>query len=192
MFNPISMLGTLALCFICIGCTAEKDRIVEGEPAPKFTLPTINGEEISLDDVIAENEFVLVDFWSIYCAPCIARFPPLREIYAEYKDYGFEIITIAGENSREDWEQGTEENELPWIDVGDMEDGEMKGWDGPTVQAYGVHLTGMPRLFLIDSNGIVVKEMPTKDELLKELKPLRDDSESTDVESTPTRELKES
>ena len=68
----------------------------------------------------------------------------------------------------------------------------MKGWDGPTVQAYGVHPTGMPRLFLVNSDGIVVKEMPTKDELLKELKPLRDDSESTDVESTPTRELEES
>jgi len=192
MFNSVTILGMLALCFVCISCAAEKSPIVEGEPAPKFTLPTIDDEEISLDDVLAENELVLVDFWSIYCAPCIARFPPLREIYAEYKDHGFEVISIAGENSREDWEQGTEENELPWIDVGDMEDGEMKGWDGPTVQAYGVHLTGMPRMFLIDSDGIVVKDNPSKDELLKELKSLRDDTEDTEVESTPTPEQQES
>ena len=97
-----------------------------GQVAPTFTLPDIHGEQVSLLDVLRENKFVLVDFWASWCGPCIASFPALKELYAAYKEKGFEIVTISIDDTIEEWADASDEQDLPWIDLGDSDDGEMK------------------------------------------------------------------
>ena len=103
--------------------------LLPGQVAPEFTLTTIAGDEVSLSEVLSENELVLVDFWASWCGPCIKSFPALKKMYSKYKDRGFEIVTISLDDSLEDWETASKTHELPWIDLGDMEDVEMNGWD---------------------------------------------------------------
>lgn len=109
-----------------------------GQVAPQFTLPSITGDEVSLSEVLSNNELVLVDFWASWCGQCTRSFPVLKDLYSEYKDRGFEIVTISIDDSVEAWQVDSKNYELPWIDLGEIKDGEMKGGSSPTADDYGV------------------------------------------------------
>lgn len=122
-----------------------------GQKAPEFTLASLDGTEVALYDVIAEKEMVLIDFWASWCGPCIADFPELKRLYAAYNDLGFEIVGVSIDSALEDWEQGSIDNELPWIDLGEMD-----GWEGATATMYGV--LAIPKGYLLDSKGCILEK----------------------------------
>jgi len=134
---------------------ANDNRLVTGQKVFAFSLPNIDGEIISLSDILSENNYVLVDFWGSWCAPCIAAFPALKDLYSAYGIHGFEIASISIDESREAWIQKSEEQELPWNNLGELE-----GWTGETVVAYGANI--VPKTYLIDSKGrVVLKDFST-------------------------------
>lgn len=128
----------------------ENDRIlVRGQKAPEFTLANLEGTKIALYDVLVEGELVLIDFWASWCGPCIADFPELKKLYSAYKSHGFEIVGVSIDDTFEEWEGGSVDNELPWIDLG-----EMGGFNGATARSYGV--LGIPKGYLLDSQGCIL------------------------------------
>lgn len=131
-----------------------------GKYVPMFTLPDLDGEDTNLNDLLENNELVLVDFWASWCGGCIATFPELKDLHTSFADSGFEIVSISIDDNYEPWSERSEEQELPWVNLG-----ELKGFDGEIATSYGV--TFIPKSYLIDSNGqIIDKDMST--EKLKE------------------------
>ena len=161
-----------------ISVLQNKDTVVPGQLAPPFTLDNLEGEAVSLHNVLKENELVLVDFWASWCGPCVDSFPALKEMYSKYQNEGFEIITVSIDSTLEEWKTGFEENELPWIDVIDAaNDGELKGWQAPMATAYGVNY--IPKKFLIDNEGCIVQlDLPTAE--LEKVLATRWDEESAE------------
>jgi thiol-disulfide isomerase/thioredoxin len=52
----------------------------------------VNGAPISADEL--KGKVVLLDFWAVWCGPCIATFPHLREWQEKYADKGLVIIGV--------------------------------------------------------------------------------------------------
>ena len=154
------------------------------DKVPAFTLPKVDGEEVSLYDVLEENDYVVIDFWATSCGPCIAKFPKWKEIYSTYSELGLEIVSICLDLTNEDWEESSQEHQLPWINLGEIED---EFLEGRTSKAF--RLRSIPRSYLVDSNGCILDthifpiELKTflKSEYAEELKQAEAKGQSTKI-----------
>ncbi len=52
----------------------------------------LDGNEYTLED--KKGKVVLVNLWAIWCGPCIAEMPHLREMQEKYQDKGFEVVGL--------------------------------------------------------------------------------------------------
>ena len=161
------------------------ESLAVGETAPAFTAPALAGADVSLHSVLADNKVVLLDFWASWCGPCIKTFPHLKELHATYGDQGFEIVSVSIDDTNEDWDEASEEHELPWINLGDISKS-----DGPVSLAYGV--TFIPKGYVLDSDGVIIaKDINTEnlEELLVTMLSL--DASTSDLGMSSTEDESE-
>lgn len=71
---------------------AEKSVPGLGE-APPFSLVSMDGEEIALEDY--RGKVVFINFWATWCAPCRVEIPDFISLQKEYGDRGLQIIGVA-------------------------------------------------------------------------------------------------
>ena len=75
----------------------------------------------------------------------------MKNLHHTYAEKGFEILTVSVDDTFEDWKEAAETLDFPWIDVGSI-----GGLKTETPVSYGVQ--GVPKSYLIDTNGCIVKK----------------------------------
>jgi thiol-disulfide isomerase/thioredoxin len=63
-----------------------------GAKASSFSLDDLEGRRRSLDEF--RGKVVLLDFWTLGCAPCIWEMPELAKLRDKHRERGFEIVGI--------------------------------------------------------------------------------------------------
>lgn len=114
-----------------------------------LVMTTREGENISLEMLVQQNKYVLIDFWASWCAPCRQSIPGLRILHETYKDRGLSIVGISLDEDKEAWEAAIEKYKMDWIQVC-----ELQGWKSGYAKAYGVR--AIPATILIDSTGMII------------------------------------
>jgi len=64
-------------------------------PAPAFTLQTLDGHEVTLDDF--QGNYLLVNFWATWCAPCKVEMPSLELLYRKFKERNLKVIAVSND-----------------------------------------------------------------------------------------------
>lgn len=63
-----------------------------GSIAPEFTLETLEGKIVSLEDY--RGKIVLINFWATWCPYCVKEMPDLNRLYLENKEDNFIVLGI--------------------------------------------------------------------------------------------------
>ena len=130
---------------------AKKNRVVVkvGDQVNDFVAKDLNDKEFHLQEILAQNKYVLVEFWASWCAPCRAEIPHMKKAHKHFHDKGFEIVSFTLDDKLEAWQKASEEEELPWVNVSDL-----MAYKSPVVKMYGVQ--GVPANYLVDSEGKII------------------------------------
>lgn len=89
-------LGTAGAAALALP-TLSQASIAPSSPAPDFTLKTLEGPNLRLQE--QRGKVVLLNFWATWCGPCREEMPQLNKLFEKYKPLGF---TLLGVNVDED------------------------------------------------------------------------------------------
>ena len=138
-----------------------------GATVKGFSATGLDGEAYRLEDLLADNQAVLIEFWASWCGPCRAEVPNLRTAVEQYDERGFGIFAFSLDDNREDWEIASAEDEISWINTGDL-----KAYDSPVPAQFGV--LALPMNVLIDGEGVILARNIRGEGLLAKLAELLD------------------
>ncbi len=75
-----------------IEAEAQRAELIGKDAAPLAVEAWVNGSPLT--DADLKGKVVVLDFWAVWCGPCIATFPHLREWNEQYADKGLVIIGL--------------------------------------------------------------------------------------------------
>jgi thiol-disulfide isomerase/thioredoxin len=137
----------------------ESDKMQVGEI---FPIDFLKGYEPIKSKIKNSCQYYLIDFWYSHCAPCAARFPKLKEIYNQFHDKGFDIVSISVDKQKDekDYVTAIKKNKLVWNHV----------WDKDGVTADKFNITSFPTYILLDKNDRIISVGIQENELQAFLK----------------------
>ncbi|MBI5432474.1 MAG: TlpA family protein disulfide reductase [Planctomycetes bacterium] len=83
----------LALAPACNEAPVATDAPPAAKPAPSIEVVDLDG----LDAALAKHRGrgVLLNFWAIWCAPCVAELPELMEVAREFAGQGGDVVLVS-------------------------------------------------------------------------------------------------
>ena len=147
----IGLSLTLCLCvgvaFFIVSLVSEKalssseSSLGAGKDAPDFILPSLNGQDIRLEEL--SGKAILLNFWASWCYPCEEEMPLLEAASQEYEE--LLIVGINVGDRRAKVENSVAAEHLTFMILLDE--------DEKVSQDYII--TGFPTSIFIDKDGVI-------------------------------------
>lgn len=118
---------------------------LEGKAAPPFTLPLLEGGEVSLAEHKGE-EVVVLDFWASWCGPCRVGMPIVDAVAAQFAGEPAAFYAVNLRESAAQVRTFLEDKGIEHLGIALDETGNV-------AQQYGV--TSIPTTLVIDKQGVV-------------------------------------
>jgi peroxiredoxin len=138
----ITILLFLSLIFWSAGFASTS----KSSLAPDFTLNDLNGKKVTLSQF--RGKVVILNFWSIWCGPCLAEMPSLNKLYLEFKDKGLIVLAVAEDPAEKPVKSYIQEKGIAFPILMDK--------DKKVYFKYS--LFGIPVTFLIDKKGVIIEK----------------------------------
>ncbi len=143
-----------------------------GEIAQNFDATLIDGSDFKLTDL--RGKYILLDFWGSWCGPCRRENSSLVNLYQELRsmeinaDGEFEIVSVAIETKRDNWEKAIQSDGLNWK----YHIGEFERFKSPIATLYGVK--EIPTKYLISPEGRILLVNPSLDKVREYMTEMRE------------------
>lgn len=154
MKKRVSLMALAALTIALLaGCGGQEESLVSRTPFPAFSEVDTEGNAIT-NEIFADYDVTIVNFWSNGCGTCIAEMPELEEMYQEFRDRNINLIGV-GSDSGESDEQLEKAREIL----------REKGVTYPNIspependfyKEFISGLAGYPTTYIVDSEGNIV------------------------------------
>ena len=145
---------------------SELERLRFGAVAPPTLGIDLAGDPFDLAD--HRGEIVVLDFWTSFCAPCLALVPGANDMMAELDGAPVVYLGVCGDATRAEGSATATRVGMRWRNL----------WDagGRAAEAWGVPAVGWPSVFVLDRDlriraKLRGKEMVERD-LVREIRTL--------------------
>ena len=128
--------------------SSDQTHVMTGKPAPDFTLKQ-TGEAQALSLSQYKGKVVLLDFWALYCKPCLKQMPILEEVQRSFQGQPFTVISV---NSDHHLTPGRNERIHNLVRDGGFSFPIVLD-TGQTIKDY--QISKIPAFFLIDAEGVI-------------------------------------
>ena len=120
-----------------------------GSKPPIFKAKSLQGRSVSLKDY--KGKVLLIDFWATWCGPCREELPNVKKVYKEYREKGFEILSVSLDHSEDVLKTHVKEESLDWTHIfnGSLPEG------ADIATQYGVE--SIPQMILIGRDGRILE-----------------------------------
>ncbi|OUJ68396.1 hypothetical protein BXP70_27975 [Hymenobacter crusticola] len=82
------------------------------QPYPNLSLTGANNQQGWMMDNGAKVNMLV--FWASWCGPCRREIPQLKELYADYKDRGVNLVSISIDEKPESWQKALGQEQMGW------------------------------------------------------------------------------
>jgi thiol-disulfide isomerase/thioredoxin len=153
-------------------------KVKSGKPVPSISYPDPNGKMQGLEKY--NGKYLLIDFWASWCGPCRAAIPKVKELYSEYKDKGFDVLSVSIDDDKGAWRKAMKDENMPWEQLlSPDKDKTMKQFQ----------FSGIPTMYLIDPAGNIIKSFtgysPESEKEIKTILKNKTMAPSKEVKSVP-------
>ncbi len=116
-------------------------------PMHEVSFRDLNGKETSWDAF--DGEYLLVNFWATWCAPCVVELPSLDKLRQRFEGKGLNIIAVSLDQNRD---QDDIKKFLENRGIGDF----AAYWDEFSQIQRSIRLRGIPTSFLLNPKGQIL------------------------------------
>ena len=143
--GKIMSVKSVAMLFIVLllfGCGEEAPQLINGEPAPEFTLQRMEGGKASFPADL-KGKVVAIRFWADWCPFCESEMKQIEPVYQKYQDKGLVILAVNVRQDQETVEKFINKLGISYDTLMDIE--------GDVARHYGV--MGLPTTFFVNRDG---------------------------------------
>jgi peroxiredoxin len=161
----LSLLSMAALA--CAPESTGYQPLTEGDPAPAFAAPVLDGDSLHLSSL--RGQPVLLNVWATWCPPCREEMPALQALHEEYGPRGLRVLGVSVDT------QGSEATIRRFLEEGGYTFTILH--DAADAVSRQFRTIGVPETFLIDGEGRIVRRWigrfdPLAADVLADLEPL--------------------
>jgi thiol-disulfide isomerase/thioredoxin len=139
-------------CLVGVGMVHAQDHLFEAmgmskvppQAAWSFTLPTIDGQQISLQQY--HGKVVFLNFWATWCIPCREEMPAVERLHQTYREGDLVVLAVDLKESAEQVKAFFQKYGLSFPALLDQ--------NGAVFRDYLV--AGMPTTYLISRDGTLL------------------------------------
>jgi peroxiredoxin len=115
-----------------------------GKPAPDFTLPDLDGNQVSLHDY--QGKLIFLNFWATWCIPCREEMPAMEQLHQTFQPQGLVILAVDLKESPDKVKAFFDQHRLSYTALLDE--------SGSVFRDYQV--VGLPTTYLIGREGTLL------------------------------------
>jgi len=137
---------TYAALFILLTTAPLFSAVKKGERLPDHIVKNMSGKKINLRSI--KTKVLLLDIWSLSCAPCRLYMKKYQQLHKKYAAKGLKVVALSITDDKKLIRKFFKKNGFTYTSL--MDTG---GWQSKTI----INFSGrsLPRVLLVDNQGII-------------------------------------
>lgn len=154
MKRIVSLFLLLAMsAAVLAGCGAQEQDLVSKTPFPEFSETDTEGNAVT-NEIFADYDVTIVNFWNNGCGTCIEEMPELEELYHQLQERNINLIGVGtdsgeGEEQLETAQNILKEKGVTYVNISPDPEGEF-------YKDFVSEIFSYPTTYIVDGEGNII------------------------------------